>query len=111
MGINYEKRVKDYIGELTYKEDAYSSLISFPCEISQEANLSFVLCNSKGKTHCEKSLRVSKGKTVLEFSLGLLKAGEYNAWIAVNGQTHLRNIQVSNAKENYDFIYRIKKWF
>jgi hypothetical protein len=111
MGLNYEKMVKDYIGELTYSEDSSSPKISLPCEIIQEGNLSFVLCNKKGKTRCEKSMPVSKGKTVMEFQISALKDGEYNAWIEVNGQTHLRNILIDNAQKNSDFFSRIKNWF
>lgn len=110
MGLNYNKLVKDYIGEMTYSENSGSPSITLPCEINSSGTISFVLCDNKGKTKCEKNTQVKKGKTELTFSLSALSNGNYNAWIKINDQTYLRSLNVQKKEAPKGLFKNLKKW-
>ena len=111
MGLNYDKVVKEYIGEITYTIDHQTPRITLHCEVNTEGILAFVLCDELGKCLYEEKTHLSKGKTLVQINPSTpLGNGHYNAWIEIHGQTYLRRLSVQTRGQATDFFSRLKKW-
>jgi len=84
----------NYIGEIENKREESSELAILSCEMINDADMAFILCDELGKTHYEKNFKLKRGSNTLDLHLPDLKKGKYNAWIQVQGKTFLRKLAI-----------------
>ena len=84
----------NYIGEIENQGGESSSLAILSCEMINDADMAFILCDELGKTHYEKNFKLKRGRNTLDLNLPDLKKGKYNAWIQVQGKTFLRKLDI-----------------
>ena len=95
-----------HIGEISISHTPENKQASLSCEILKKSNLSLRLFDQYGYTRQKEDFQVKKGQNNLELDCSGLEAGDYSAWIELEGKTYLRGFSIQKMKRKKSVFKR-----
>ena len=95
-----------HIGEISISHTPGNKAAKLPCEIHKKSNLSLRLFDQYGYTCQKEEFQVKKGQNNLELDCSGLEAGDYSAWIELEGKTYLRGFSIQEEKKKKSVFKR-----
>ena len=95
------------IGALNYFIENGHRKASLCCDLPKKIKIYIMLLDDLGRMIKEAFFTQPQGFSIIQMDLSQLKAGSYNFWIILDGQTFIRELQIPEQKRE-GWLERLK---
>jgi len=88
------------LGNIYTSNPGSPALYAIACYLEKTCKINFILLDEYGNALWEQKILYQKGQSNINLALPVLKPGNYNCWIEINGKMHIRPLQIAPQKRS-----------